>query len=279
MPDLPLGAVIAFDFEKWHVPDEIEIIRGAGIRRVQVYRNYRRARPAADIRRILEDAGLVPDSMHGYIDLEMLEGPAFDLSAGDPAAREAALEIARGEAAFARGLGCRDVIVHPVGPGDTAGDAFRPGALRASAARLARIGEEADVRFLVENMPPPMFGQDGRLLREVVDGVASPHVGLAYDVGHANVVGRPVEVVREMGPRLWGVHLHDNDGRDDDHQLPGLGTVPFEAVARALATVAFAGTFMLEIYRETWEVRRDLTPQRLAWIEHLRRLASGPEEA
>jgi len=34
---------------------------------------------------------------------------------------------------------------------------------------------------------------------------------------------------------------------------------------------------MLEIYRETAEVRRDLTPERLAYIERLRRLASGAE--
>jgi hypothetical protein len=32
---------------------------------------------------------------------------------------------------------------------------------------------------------------------------------------------------------------------------------------------------MLEIYRDTWEVRRDLTPERMEYIEHLRRVASG----
>jgi len=80
-----------------------------------------------------------------------------------------------------------------------------------------------------------------------------------------------------MGPRLWGVHLHDNDGTEDEHLLPGMGTVPFDDVAAALVEVGFAGTFMLEIYRDTWEVRRDLTPERLDYINRLRRLASGRE--
>jgi len=275
MPDLPLGAVIAFDFEKWDVQEEIDLVRGARIRRVQVYRNWSRATPAADIRRVLADAGLLADSLHAYIELEMLNGPAFDLSAEDPATRASALEIARRETDFAHGLGCRDIVVHPVGPGETQDDPFRRKTLASSAEALARIAEGADVRFLLENMPPPMFGHDAPMLRRIVDGVDSPHLGLAYDSGHANVAGRPVQTIRDMGPRLWGVHLHDNDGAEDDHRLPGMGAVPFEDVARTLAEVGFAGTFMLEIYRDTWEVRRDLTPDRLAHIEHLRRLASG----
>jgi len=277
MPDLPLGAVIAFDFDKWDVDEEIAIVRGAGIRRVQVYRNRLAGTPAEQIRRRLQDAGLAADSLHAYIDLEMLQGPAFDLSAGDAEAREAALDLARREAEFAHRLGCRDVIVHPAGPGETQGEAFRAETFRRSAERLARLAAPADVRFLVENMPPPMFGQDAAILRRLVDEVDSPHLGLAYDSGHAHVTGRPVRTIRDMGPRLWGVHLHDNNGTQDDHLLPGMGTVPFEDVARALAEVGFTGTFMLEIYRDTWEVRRDLTAERLAHIDRLRRLASGVE--
>jgi len=277
MPDLPLGAVIAFDFDKWDVQEEIDLVRGARIRRVQVYRNWPQATPAADIRRVLADAGLLADSLHAYIELEMLDGPAFDLSAEDASARGAALEIARRETDFAHGLRCRDIVVHPVGPGETQDDAFRRDTFRASAEHLARIAEAADVRFLVENMPPPMFGQDAAMLRGIVDEIDSPHLGLAYDAGHANVTGRPVAIVHDMGPRLWGVHLHDNDGTEDDHLLPGMGTVPFDDVAAALVEVGFAGTFMLEIYRDTWEVRRDLTPERLDYINRLRRLASGRE--
>jgi len=127
MPDLPLGAVIAFDFDKWDVQEEIDLVRGARIRRVQVYRNWPQATPAADIRRVLADAGLLADSLHAYIELDMLDGPAFDLSAEDASARGAALEIARRETDFAHGLRCRDIVVHPVGPGETQQPAPGPG--------------------------------------------------------------------------------------------------------------------------------------------------------
>jgi sugar phosphate isomerase/epimerase len=275
MHDLPLGAVIAFDFKTWDIREEIALLQEVGIRRVQVYRNYKQGIAAGEVRRTLAAAGLVPDSLHGYFSLEGFEGPPCDLSSADDTLRQASLEIMEGEARYARTLGCRDIIVHPVPSGDTQNDAFRIGTLTASAGRLAEIGREHDVRFLLENMPPPMFGRRASDLRQVVDAVASPHVGLAYDSGHATLAGDPIGAIHAMGPRLWGVHIHDNLGSKDDHLIPGMGVIPFDDVARALAQVSYSGTFILEVYRTTAEVRRDLTPERLAFIETLRRKASG----
>ena len=273
-PILPLGAVVAFDFPKWNVPEEMALLHSADIGRVQVYRHYVQAVPPERIRRTLLDAGFTIDSLHAYIDLELYDGPPFDLSSPDTGKRALALQVARSEAEFARALGCRDIIIHPAGHG-TCDEPGRADALRAIAGRLARIAQEADVRFLLENMPPPMFGTDAEVLRAIVDEADSPALGLVYDSGHASLAGRTVETVRQMGPRLWGVHMHDNGGKEDDHFLPGIGVVALEDAARALAEVKFGGTFMLEIYRETSEVRRDLTPERLAYIQRLCRIASG----
>lgn len=273
--ELALGAVIAFGFEKWDEAEEIALLHRAGIDRVQVYRNVLRYVTPRLVRATLEAEGITIDGLHAYIDLEMFEGPAFDLSSGTEEVREVAVEIARLEAEYAVEIGCRDVILHPVGQGETAGDSYRPDALRTSAEELLPVAERCDVRFLLENMPPHMFGSDVALLRRVVDEMDSPHLGLAYDSGHAMMGGDAVGPIRTMGPRLWGVHLHDNDGTEDGHYLPGMGVVPFEDVAQALAEVDYGGTFTLEIYRDTDEVERDLTPERLDYIHHLRRLASG----
>jgi sugar phosphate isomerase/epimerase len=275
MPDLPLGAVIALDFKTWDVRDEIALLHQVGVGRVQIYRNYVQGLTARRVRETLEAAGLVADSLHGYFQADDLPGPPCDLSSADPAGRWTSLDLMRGEAEFARRLGCRDIIIHPIGTGSTPGDAWRAAALAESADELARIGEAMDVRFLVENMPPPYFGSDARPLRRIADALASPRLGLAYDSGHAMLVGDPVGLVRLFGPRLGGVHLHDNFGKQDDHLIPGMGSIPFEDVARALAEVGYGGTFMIEVYRPTDEVRRDLTPERLAFIDRLRRLASG----
>jgi sugar phosphate isomerase/epimerase len=275
MHDLPLGSVIAFDFKTWNVQEEIALLKDVGIRRVQIYRNYKQGISAEEVRRTLSAAGLVADSLHGYFSLEGFDGPPCDLSSNDAGLRQASLAIMEGEAGYARTLGCRDIVIHPVPSGDTQNDAFRIGTLTESARRLAKIGTEHDVRFLIENMPPPMFGRNASMLRQIVDEVASPHLGLAYDSGHATLAGDPIGIIHAMGPRLWGVHIHDNLGAKDDHLIPGMGVIPFDDVAHALATIGYSGTFILEVYRTTAEVRRDLTPERLAFIETLRRKASG----
>jgi sugar phosphate isomerase/epimerase len=275
MLDLPLGAVIAFDFKTWDIGEEIALLQEVGIRRVQVYRNYTQSLSAGAIRRTLQGAGLIPDSLHGYFSLEGFDGPLCDLSAAQEATRHASLQIMRGEAQFARTLGCHDIIVHPVAQGYTQNDAFRAETLAEAARGLAEIGHEHNVRFLIENMPPPMFGRDAATLRRAADAAASPYVGLAYDSGHATLAGDTLGAIHTMGPRLWGVHVHDTRGTEDDHLVPGLGVIPFDDVAHALAEVGYSGTFILEVYRTTEEVRRDLTPERLAFIDRLRRRASG----
>lgn len=275
MRDLPLGAVIAFDFESWNIRDEIALLGRAGIRRVQIYRNYIQGITAAHVRETLDAAGLVVDSLHGYFSLDKIPGPPCDLSSPDPAARAAALEIMRGEADFARALGCRDIVIHPVCGGNTEADPGRRTALEESTRALAALAGERQVRFLIENMPPPMFGRDAKMLRQIVDEFGGPHVGLNYDAGHAYLAGDAVGTVLEMGPRLWGIHMHDTRGKEDDHILPGMGVIPFDDVARAVSATGFDGTFIVEVYRPTEEVQRDLTDERLAHIHRLRRMASG----
>jgi sugar phosphate isomerase/epimerase len=276
MPDLALGAALAFDFKEWDVDEEIAILRSSGVGRVHIYRNYTQGITADHIREKTRAACLVIDSLHGYFQLEEDSLPRLDLSSDDETLRRASVEIIAGEADFARQLGCRDIVVHPgPPPGDTRKQPFRPAAFESSLRSLTEIARRTDVRFCIENMPPPMFGCDVSMVRRMIDAINSPHLGQCYDSGHAMLAADPLGVIRTMGPRLWIVHLHDNDGKEDDHRLPGMGIVPFEDVARTLAEVGFAGTFLLEIYRKTEEVRRDLTPARLAFIEQLRRLASG----
>jgi sugar phosphate isomerase/epimerase len=277
MPQLPLGVVIAFDRVAWNIQEEIDLLRKVGCKRVQVYRNYAQNISADYVRQTLENAGLICDSLHGYFRLEESPGPSFDPSSSNASLRAAALEIMRLEAEFAHAIGCRDIVVHPSEPDSRGDDPGRTEFFTSSVEALARLGEQADVRFLLENMPPPMFGTDARVLRRIADKVDSPHVGLVYDSGHAMLAHQPAEFVRVMGPRLGLLHLHDNLGTLDDHMIPGTGVIPFEEVARTLAEVGYGGTFLLEVYRKTDEVRRDMTPARLAFIERLRRLASGME--
>ncbi len=85
----------------------------------------------------------------------------------------------------------------------------------------------------------------------------SPWLGLCYDAGHANLVengknfpgesvvpviwedaGIPVvweeNMVDKMQPWIVNCHIHDNDGKQDQHRLPGKGTVDWPGIMKAL---------------------------------------------
>ena len=67
------------------------------------------------------------------------------------------------------------------------------------------------------------------------------------DVGHFHLTGTPPEEgVRIVGDRLGGLHVHDNDGVGDLHDLPFLYSIDWDAFGRALKDVGYKGNFTFE---------------------------------
>lgn len=85
---------------------------------------------------------------------------------------------------------------------------------------LARLGPEG--RLHIENV----YEDDWRLLAALIDGLGDPRASVCLDVGHVNCFSsRPVrDWIAGLGPRVGHVHLHNNDGRGDQHR--GLGDCP-----------------------------------------------------
>ena len=87
-------------------------------------------------------------------------------------------------------------------------------------------------------------------LADLVGEIGRSEIALALDTGHANLVGSAEEETLAAGPLLATTHVHDNDGRADSHQPPGLGTVDWVAWAAALNAIGYRGPIMLECIRE-----------------------------
>jgi len=92
---------------------------------------------------------------------------------------------------------------------------------------VADVADSTGVRILYENtyrLIDPLM--------EAINGCPSPLVGFLLDVGHANFAGGIRELHATMSRRgkLFAMHLHDNDGRRDDHAPLGSGTVDLEGV-------------------------------------------------
>jgi len=69
------------------------------------------------------------------------------------------------------------------------------------------------------------------------------------DTGHALLTGGgdPCDMVDTLGARLKLLHVHDNDGKRDRHQVPFTGIIDWDRFAKALVKNAYNGILSLEI--------------------------------
>jgi len=103
----------------------------------------------------------------------------------------------------------------------------------------------ANVRFAVENTPVDSGQVD--VILDIVDRYPAGRVGVCLDLGHANIQENALNAVRAAGRRLIHVHASDNHGAEDDHLVPGKGSIPWSRVIGALREVGFQGPFTVEL--------------------------------
>ncbi len=86
---------------------------------------------------------------------------------------------------------------------------------------------------------------------EYIDMMQSPWMTGCLDLGHCGLVGQlPQNMIRELGhDRLGALHVHDNNGRADNHvepMAPFVSSIDWEEVCKALAEIDYKGDFTFE---------------------------------
>lgn len=114
--------------------------------------------------------------------------------------------------------------------------------LRRSLDALQPVAKQHGVRIAIENEAE--FAMPRLLLREY----PPEFLGLCYDAGHGNIADRHgLDELAAVTDRLIAVHLHDNDGTADQHQLPFTGTVDWPRLARLIAQSSYRQCISLEV--------------------------------
>lgn len=187
-------------------------------------------------------------SMTGYITGELIDSDGAD----------ELLRTARQSVEAAAQISCRSLNVHGTGL-DSYGLPVRPqqvvtGADWLSAARtlerLARLGEETDVVFTLENLnllvdhPGTPFGL-ARDTIALVSAVDHPNLRLNLDLYHAQIgEGNLVELCCRAMPWIGEIQVADVPGRCQ----PGTGEVNYAGIARALKDMGYTGTVAMEAF-------------------------------
>lgn len=103
---------------------------------------------------------------------------------------------------------------------------------------LAPMAKEMGITICIENLYDSVEGPGGRTMH-IVEGpccnarksaeridrlnedYSAEVLGYCFDTGHANLIGiDPEEFIGILGHRLKVLHIHDNDGMRDLHQIP-----------------------------------------------------------
>ncbi len=113
---------------------------------------------------------------------------------------------------------------------------------------LLPVAEQEGVTLALENMPcrgiPTCTPEE---LCDYIDMMDSPRLVACLNTGHANITGIDCgDFARALGHRLKVLHIHDNDGKSDQHITPYFGTVNWESFMQGLKDVGFDGRLSLE---------------------------------
>jgi sugar phosphate isomerase/epimerase len=128
-------------------------------------------------------------------------------------------------------------------------------------ARMPVVLEEArrlGITLAIENA----WEENPHVLERLVD-LLPKGAAVCIDVGHVSAFSR-LTLKRwwdVLGDRVVALHLHDNDGRSDDHLAPGKGIVDFPALVGLVAAKSPAPLMTLEVdLAAAVEGRRYLEP-------------------
>ncbi len=106
--------------------------------------------------------------------------------------------------------------------------------------------------FAFENMADVdgarRFGVTPSELKMILERFGDRKVGICWDTGHANRIFKDViSPLKAVGDRLVCTHIDDNIGVTDLHQLPFMGTIPWQKVMKTLKEIDYQGAFIYEL--------------------------------
>jgi sugar phosphate isomerase/epimerase len=180
------------------------------------------------------------------LDLHASHGQEKNWGSLDENARLAGVELVENRVHMAATLESDVIILHiPEIPGSDPQDTttwLAP--VRKSLDALAPFAAERGVKIAIENMADDNFERINQLLSYY----GPEFLGLCYDAGHGNMGhGRGLIHLEKVKGRLISVHLHDNDGSGDQHNLLFSGSVDWKRLARIMAESSYSKCVSMEV--------------------------------
>jgi len=109
---------------------------------------------------------------------------------------------------------------------------------------ITRFGKKYGIKVGLENAG---ICENVNDLLNVVNSVKG--LGVVFDSGHANLSNlEPVKYFKKVKQYVINIHIHDNDGKSDQHALIGKGNIDFKGLLRECKNSGYYGPFILEVF-------------------------------
>ena len=119
--------------------------------------------------------------------------------------------------------------------------------------RALPLASRLGVHILIENVwngflyePDGPDNQTADQLADYIDEIASPWVGVYFDIGNHQKYGKPAEWIRTLGPRIVKLDVKEW-GKENGFSKIGDGDVDWPAVRKALVDIRFTGWSTAEV--------------------------------
>jgi sugar phosphate isomerase/epimerase len=259
--------MIAYGFPNRSLEAELSLALGIGATLLEILPEWSSYPDSALVRDQAADHGLSIHSAHGCWGGTTIRARRVDLGTTDPTIHRESIDDLRRCVDWLNAAGGRCLVVHPGGLSDSDHFSERRAALATGLLAVAEHARQTGMLVCVENMPPGVHpGSQMTDLAEILAELDHPRLALALDTGHANLGAGLINETRAAGSRLATTHVHDNDGLQDSHELPGHGTIDWAGWRHALDAIGYEGPIMLECIRQIRQNPASFMPEVLTGL-------------
>src|SRR5258705_6241087 len=211
--------------------------------------DYHEPEAIAQLGEWLKETGLALHGVHAPITNRLLPGDQWgdviSNAVSDNAKRQAAVREADAALNIARRIPAAVFVVHLGTPSAKGGENNRTAAFR-SVEEICRLAEPVGIRVALEVMPNPI--SDAASLVDMLEkDLDAPRTGICLDFGHAFLMGDVADTIETVAEHLITTHVHDNNGKKDDHLVPFEGRINWDMALMTMQKVGDDGTYLMEL--------------------------------
>jgi sugar phosphate isomerase/epimerase len=153
---------------------------------------------------------------------------------------------------LAKSIGSKNISTEPGGPiqqRDNSNTDFLKALFINELNKVATLAEKMRIKVLVEPEPSLLLENSTQFMDFIKD-ISSQYIKLNFDIGHFYCVREdPAETIYKLADYIEHFHLADIAvDRIHNHLIPGLGSIDFESVFKAINEIGYKEFVTVELY-------------------------------